>query len=328
MRTPTLRRSAIASLLSIALFASVRDAHAILFTTLDHPLAVGSTSVSGISGNKAVGSYKDSTGRRHGFLYDGSTYTTIDNPLGVTGSELTDIDGNNMVGTYQDSSGKYHGFRYDGTSYTTIDHPFAFDFPIPRRGTELSEIDGTNIVGHFNSAFGPAAFSYNGSAFTPILNPVTNSNAFVYATGIDGNLIVGHFQGGGQIQGYIFDGSTYTLLSVSPSAYTFAQGISGSRVVGDYQFTSGPLHGFLYDGSTYTTIDHPLAGSASQDGTEILAISGNFIAGNYVDASHIRHGFIAEVPEPSSLVLLGLGITGVALYGRARRMRSSLRQTA
>ena len=55
-----------------------------------------------------VGSYTDSGGTDHGFLYDGSNWTTLDYPS-ATGTSLTGIDGNNMVGWYEDSSGE-HGF--------------------------------------------------------------------------------------------------------------------------------------------------------------------------------------------------------------------------
>ena len=79
---------------------------------------------------------------------------------------------------------------------------------------------------------------------------------------------------------------------------------------------SGNVHGFLYNisSSTYTTLDDPLG----TDGTLPCGVSGSNIVGYYLDASG-AHGFEASVPEPSTLVLLGVG--AVALIGCRWRQR-------
>jgi probable HAF family extracellular repeat protein len=73
-----------------------------------------------------IGTYTDSSGRRHGFLYDSQgVLTTID----VPGSAETFVNGINNLGmivrTYQDtsSSTSAHGFIDEGGVFTTVDAP-------------------------------------------------------------------------------------------------------------------------------------------------------------------------------------------------------------
>ena len=76
------------------------------------------------------------------------------------------------------------------------------------------------------------------------------------------------------------------------------RGISGGNIVGFYYDSNPTPHGFLYNGSTYTTIDDPLA----VFGTFASGIDGNNIVGSY-NAESSSHGYLATVPEPSSVVL-------------------------
>ena len=69
---------------------------------------------------------------------------------------------------------------------------------------------------------------------------------------------------------------------------TFAFGVSGSDIVGEYSPASGPPQGFLYNGSSYTTLSDPLG----VNGTFAYGISGSNIVGYYIDASDNAHGFL------------------------------------
>ena len=66
-----------------------------------------------------VGFYRDSSGKYHGFLYNGTSYTTLDDSLALYDTWACGISGNNIVGIYDDSSG-YHGFE------VTIPEPSTF----------------------------------------------------------------------------------------------------------------------------------------------------------------------------------------------------------
>ena len=122
------------------------------YRNLDFPGALH-TYPSGISGGTIVGSYNDSGGRtvitegtrrRHGFIYDGSTFTTLDFPE-ATNTELYDVSGSTVVGRYGGPNGA-GAFIYDGSSFTTL---------VGRQGSVYPYgISGSTVVGSSSDSFG------------------------------------------------------------------------------------------------------------------------------------------------------------------------------
>jgi hypothetical protein len=84
------------------------------------------------------------------------------------------------------------------------------------------------------------------------------------------------------------------------ATYTEVKGISGDYIVGNYMKPANVSHGFLYDGSTWTTLDMPWSNGL------IVGITGNTIVGSYLLGENL-HGAVYVVPEPATLLLLGLG---------------------
>ncbi len=326
------------SLTLVLLLAAGGNAFARTYTTLDVPGAALGTFASGVDGSNIVGSYYDSVGNEHGYLFNGSTYTTLDVPGAATGTtEARGISGNNIVGFSIDAStGNYHGFLYNGSSYTTLDDPLG-----TRTGTLPYAISGNNVVGEYGTTVGGGgqnnAFLYNGSSYTSLyVSPyLYQSNDKAY--GISGNNIVGaYFDNPGPFgaedllwHGFVFDGSTYTTLdhplagnTVNSGEGTHALGISGNNIVGYYTDSSDTDHSFLYDGSSFTSLEVPGAAIGT---TYASGISGNYIVGEFTDADGMEHGFLTQVPEPSSIALLSLGAIGVAAVAlRGRRNRAVL----
>ena len=109
------------------------------YTNVAYPGAV-STNFTGISGNKIVGTYRDTSGNLHSFVYNGTAFTPISDPLGVSVTHAEGIFGDEIVGNYVDQNKVVHGFFYDGTVYTTIDDPLGVGT------TTLRAIDGNVIV--------------------------------------------------------------------------------------------------------------------------------------------------------------------------------------
>jgi hypothetical protein len=215
------------------------------YTTFDHPLAVGGTRLTGLSGSLLVGSYFDSANVRHGFLWDGVAYTPIDVPSSAPGTTRPlAIDGNTIVGAYVDGSNNTHGFVFDGSTYTTVTSPFS-----PTQ-TLLLGVSGSNIVG--GSGFLGGGFLYDGTTFTPI-GPPDSLATMIFEGGIDGSTIVGDFYNpllDSQIHGFFYNGSTYsTLQNPSPlAANTTLSDASENRLVGYYyigDFFGSEVRGFM-----------------------------------------------------------------------------------
>ena len=92
------------------------------FEILDVPGATGTSSASINASGQVTGSYADSQGIGHGFVYTGGTYATLDVP-GATVTYLASInDSGQVTGSYADSQSLGHGF---------IAYPAVAPKPIP-----------------------------------------------------------------------------------------------------------------------------------------------------------------------------------------------------
>jgi hypothetical protein len=303
------------------------------FTTLDDPLGVNGTWASGIAGNNVVGSYKDSSGATHGFLFNGSSYAPLDDPSAANvglyhgietinpGTHACGISGGNIVGYYTGSTGEAHGFLYDGSSYVTLDDPLG------AYGTYAFGVSGGNVVGvYLDSSRHNHGFLYNGSSYTTLDDPLAANDTV--PSGISGNNIVGNYLStSGAALGFLYDGTSYTTLyGPSGNVGIWPSGISGSNIVGSYTASGGfgaqYLFGFLYNGSCYTSVDDPLEahgpGPVGACGTAVAGIDGNSIVGVYNNSTG-AHSFVATVPEPSTIALLGASAIGLTAFAWRRR---------
>jgi hypothetical protein len=277
------------------------------YTTLD---VTGATSTYFVSvyGNRVVGSYADSAGRSHGFLYDGAgqTYTTLD--VGTTGTWVNSISGSNVVGQYRDAAGTYHGFLYNGSTYTTLD-------PVGSTYTMVTGVSGSNVVGYYQKAIGPIGhthgFLYNGSTY------ITLDYPGAYSTGADavyGSTVVGSAWDEGPNYGFLYHYGSYSQFALPGfDISTVPCDMYGDVVVGKYHiYPGGYRHGFVYDAriGTFTMLDVP--GADPNRDTYPSAIWDEVAVGDYYDTTtHTTRGFIYTIPEPSAIVLLGIGVAGL-----------------
>ena len=273
------------------------------YTTLDDPLALGSTGAWGInSTGQIVGLYRN-FGGTHGFLYSGGTYTPIDDPFATDFTAALGINNlGQIVGQYNDATS--HGFLLSGGTFTSFNHPLATN------GTIAAGINGAGqIVGSYNIGGTSHGFLYelNGGTYTAILDDPMAGSVGTVATGInDAGQIVGFYfeNTTARKHGFLFTphpfgtGGTYTTLDhpLAAPASTVAQGINNAgQIVGYYVGSDGKTHGFLYSGGSYITIDDPL----NTDLSEALDInSAGQIVGVYNNATGL-HGFLLTItPNP------------------------------
>jgi hypothetical protein len=304
------------------------------YITLDYPGGFG-TVLSGVDGNNIVGTDNSLPG---GFLYNGSTFTSISDPLaGSQGTSPAGISGNNVVGCYYDPTGNLHGFIYtvSTSAYTTLNDPSA---PSSTSGgivgTVTTGISGNNVVGFYWDSSDTAQgflFNLSTSAYTTLRDPFAAYNQFPEGTcpeGISGNYVAGLYRDSAdRCHGFVYNiaNKSYTTLDdplVGGQMITTVTGIDGDTVFGCYTDTSNYYQPFLFDilTDTYTTLNSDPWGPIWLTG----GISGNTIVGTYTDSNDISHGFVATIPEPSTLALLGVWAMGLAVYGLWRRKQERI----
>ena len=66
-----------------------------------------------------AGNFEDTSGKNHGFVYQGGSFTVFDMPVAATDVTVNAInDKGRVVGTYTSSNGAQHGFLYNGKTVT------------------------------------------------------------------------------------------------------------------------------------------------------------------------------------------------------------------
>jgi probable HAF family extracellular repeat protein len=166
------------------------------YTTLNNPLATGTTSAYGINdAGQIVGSYVDGTGI-HGFVYSNGSYSTINNPLNPNNTVLYGINNaGQVVGQYGGANGIMQGFLYSNGTFTTLQDPASPNF------TQANGIsNGGLITGNINISQGPGfggtgfGFVYNSGSYTHLSYP--NSTCIGCGT------IANGINSAGQVVGY------------------------------------------------------------------------------------------------------------------------------
>jgi len=304
--------------------------------------AAAGTNMNGIANNGTVVGFDIlNNGNLSNFTTNPLISTTA-NALNINGSTTAMALGVNSAGTVVGTDGNGNAFTLSGGTVNTF---------IPTGGTSATAFginDQGTIVGQFVTSAATPGFIQTAPNTYITINAPSGPNT-VNAQGINNNgLVVGFYLGtDGQVHGFMANQSnavsgtltgtaiadpTIPPVAGEPGAtFVFSQvlGINDQGiVVGYYGDSTTSQHGFLYDTHTgkYTFLDDPNA-SFNSNGVEVTQITGindaGEITGFYSDANGVFHGFIATVPEPGSVLLLGIGLAASVIIVRSRTRRSA-----
>jgi uncharacterized membrane protein len=303
------------------------NAHALPYTfqSIDVPFAGASeTEVFDISNSgTAVGSYLDEAGKRRGFVLESGTYSTIDAP-GASATRLFGVNGlGQTVGVYQSAAepGVQHGFvRNADGSFNTIDFPgqtFNYAFRINDSGQVggyFFEFPGGDI---FITTFRREA----DGTFGTRLRSSEGDGTVMRGLNDAGDQTGWWLKPDGGIQGLIHSGDGFALqFDVPDAAFTLPNDINNAGMVAGYAAPEDfEGRGFVRNpDGTFDFIALPGAES-----TQIFGINDRGqLVGAYEDADGNLHGFIAQIPEPQSLLLVTFGVIILLFSHRHRRTNS------
>jgi uncharacterized membrane protein len=262
-------------LLLLVLLASAAAAQ----TTLNYPGGKTTIAFDINDVGTIVGSYYDSSGSEHGFLYDGIDFTTFDYP----GADWTEAAGINQAG---DVVG-YYGYNTDNLMHGFLRTAAKQFSAIDRNGRFNTMPEGINssgiIVGCMHNPGTMHGWVVQDGAFTSI------SPAYGMYTGVnDAGTIVGWFSVPGSNRSFVLSGAGRVEFDYPNATNTQAQGLNAH---GDVVGWHGPVassRGFLLHDGNFTEIQ--VSGATWTRAFGINAAG--TIVGAYKDATNAVHGFV------------------------------------
>lgn len=264
------------------------------------------------------------------YIYDGNAaFKTLDFSIGggYTSNMSADDgfvgisafnDNNDMVGGFSRADGfGYYSFLYADGAFTKLEVPGA-------QYTFAKTLNNSGqVIGNYYSGPDIKGFVYdnNTGEYSTLQYPGANRT---YPSGInDKGQIVGQYRipPYGEFTGFIYENGTFTtLLGEGTTSTINPTDINNlGQITGDYSDFFAESYPFVYENGHYTPFDLPFESMP-------LAINDlSNIVGTRGGAESV--GFILErknhaVPEPATIVLIGLSLAGVVAAVRVQRFRA------
>jgi probable HAF family extracellular repeat protein len=309
-----------------------------------------------------VGGARTSSGAHHAFLYSGGTMIDL-GTLGGTASQARSINNHGqVVGYAENASGNPHAFLFSGNgpmqdlgtlggvsiaygindsgdvvgystgSPSTRAFIYSGSGPMQSMGTlpngSISTAFAINnnrqTVGYADSSLLIRAFVCNRNG--PLQDLGVLADRKTWATSInDTGLIAGYYQYSSVHEGFLYNSNTGVVESMG--AETEASDVNNlGQVVGHLRSYVGGSsnHAMLYSDGKMQDLNSLIPSSSGWGLNEAYAINDNgWIVGSGGIGGRTHAFLLTPIPEPSTLVLLGVGAVGLLTYGWRRRRGAS-----
>jgi probable HAF family extracellular repeat protein len=278
------------------MFATVRGAEAqYTYTKIMFP---GSTWTEASSVNdlgQVVGTYVDTTGIAHGFMYQNGVYTRLDYP-GKAHNYLFGInDLGQMLGSFSEvmPRGPYHASMRDGTAWSE------FDFPGNETDGRAINSSG-DIVGIYNAGYGTPdhGFIKRGDAYTSIDYPGA-SLTYVFGLNDSGYVSGTYRDGSGLLKGFVYYQGAYTPVTHPTGTETYIGGINNANTLVGWKVEGGKIGSFVMTAGRFRPVLVPFTNAVNTKARSINDLGA--IVGTYTSPDcQVGCGFIAT---PTASVL-------------------------